>query len=259
MTAVFDDYGVAYDDETTTYDAVPPATGQPDSTPDALRLWQSTGPWADADTANGYQLLRWLAGPGSILQSIDDLCRDSAAGPGWSALLDPARCPTYALPWQGQFVGVRLPATLPDAEMRRRIAQESGFARGTPAAIQAAAAPYLRPGRSLTIVERTPDPYSLTVVVRDGDLLTLSYAELAAQYPTYADVADAFDTYADFSSNAPQLEAALQAAKPAGLVMTVQFVSGSIYDDLPGPYPTYDALAAAFPTYDDLTDWTPGS
>ena len=59
------------------------------------------------------------------LQAIDDIIRDTPYDPGYSILLDINRCPTYALPWLGQFVGVRFLMVQPDSVMRQRIQTES--------------------------------------------------------------------------------------------------------------------------------------
>jgi hypothetical protein len=223
------------------------------TTADALRLWQATGPIATWDEQNGSPLLAWLAGPGTVLQVLDDLCRDTPTGPGWSQVLDVTRCPTYALPWLGQFVGVRLPPTLADAAMRAAITAELGFGRGTVAALHTAAKPYLKPGGDIIVIERTPDAYSLTVQVDPGDLIGLTYAELAARYPTYDDVAAAFATYDDFTSSEDQLIAALHAAKPAGLRLTLVVVERDVIDGgapSPAEPDIYDARDISFPVTD---------
>jgi hypothetical protein len=224
------------------------------STPAAQRLLDLCGPVAEWDEAAGSPLLSWLEGPGQILQVLDDLVRDQPAtdgdgallpspslfpspsllpsggdagappAPGWSVILDINRCPTYALPWLGQLVGVRLAPTLPDAVMRQTIDGEQNFGRGTLAAMHAAAAPFLIDGGAITIIERTPDPYSFSVTVPSADLLDPSWSELAATYPTWSALAGAFAVWNDIGSTPEALEAALLAAKPAGLVMSLTVV-----------------------------------
>lgn len=225
MTVSYDDLQVTYDDPSTLYDESG-FTPVPSSSDDALRLWQTTGPVTEWDTDAGWPLLRWLSGPGQILQVLDDLCRDTDTDAGWSILLDVDRCPTYALPWLGQFVGVRLAASLPDAQMRDAIRNEQGFARGTVQALQTAAAPFLRPGATVTVTERTTDAYHFTVTVNSSDLLGLTYAEIASQFPTFTALAAAFPTFDDFSSSIDGLTTALAAAKPAGLVMSISVAEG---------------------------------
>ncbi len=58
--------------------------------------------------------------------------------PGWSQILDINRCPSYALPWLGQFVGVDLNKTpnLTYEQSVQKILSRSGFSRGTVSALQ---------------------------------------------------------------------------------------------------------------------------
>ena len=195
--------------------------------PDTLKLWQAFPQLVqDQDTANGYPWLTWLEGSGSILQTIDDLARDDASGnPGWSILLDVNRCPTAYLPWLAQCVGVRFTSTqISDAQQRAAIRTPTGFARGTPAAIIAAAAPFLASGFSVKLIERTPDPYSYTVQVPVAGLTGGTYGQLAVLYATYTALAAAFATYGAIAAQSAGIIAALQAANPVGLVQTITFV-----------------------------------
>jgi len=64
---------------------------------------------------------------------------DWFGAPGWSQAVDITRCPDYALPWLGQFVGAALPAN--DSQDRQQMVQEieqrAGFNRATTEAIVA--------------------------------------------------------------------------------------------------------------------------
>lgn len=64
---------------------------------------------------------------------------DYFGAPGWSQMLDINRCPDYALPWLGQFVGAGIQSTagLTRQSMVQRIEKRAGFNRATPAAIVA--------------------------------------------------------------------------------------------------------------------------
>lgn len=225
---------------------------------DALdRMWNAQGPAADLD-ADG-SLLAWLSGPAGILQVIDDLCRvDDEGNPPWSVLLDIDRCPTYALPWLGQFVGVRLPPSLPDAQMRQAIRAEQGWQRGTVAAIQAAAAPYLEPGRTARVEERTTDAYHLTVVLYDSWLIPDNLAYIAANYATLTSVEDAFPTLGDFPLTSDVVTAAILAAIPAGLIATVTIRDHDDLGDLI-PIGTLTDIEDTFPTLSDVALYEPGS
>ena len=112
--------------------SVPVVMGQ---APDTTALYNRIG-WAKYKDTTGV-LLRWLAGMGEMVQAIDSLCMaqndDGTIAPGWSQVLDINRCPTAALPWLGQFVGVSVDPSQRDDQQRYAIEQEHGFARGTPA------------------------------------------------------------------------------------------------------------------------------
>jgi len=58
--------------------------------------------------------------------------------PGWSQILDINRCPSYALPWLGQFIGVDLSKTpnLTYEQSVQKILSRPGFGRGTVPALQ---------------------------------------------------------------------------------------------------------------------------
>ena len=62
--------------------------------------------------------------------------------PGWSQILDINRCPSYALPWLGQFIGVDLSKTpnLTYEQSVQKILSRPGFSRGTLPSLQNALA-----------------------------------------------------------------------------------------------------------------------
>lgn len=64
------------------------------------------------------------------------------SAPGWSQILDINRCPEYALPWLGQFVGVDLSKTpgLTYEQAVQKILSRPGFSRGTTPSLQNALA-----------------------------------------------------------------------------------------------------------------------
>ena len=209
---------------------------------DTLRLWSFLPEFAQqldavGDGVNGsYQFLSWLEGAvagGSLyntsasgLQALDDLCRDDIS-PGWSKIMDVTRCPTYALPWLAQFVGVRFTGSTvnDDSAMRLAILQESNFSRGTAQAITASVQPFLSPTGRVNIIERSPDTYSFTVQVY-GAIGILTYSIVAQNYPTYPVLAAHYPLYSNMTglSGAPvAIAAAIQASTPAGLNSYVQF------------------------------------
>lgn len=206
---------------------------------DTIKLWGFLPPFAqENDAQTSYQFLRWLDGSGQQQQILDNLLRDGPSGQaGWSIILDVARCPTYALPWLGQFVGVRFtPAQLEsDSAMRAAIVAPGNFARGTVAALNAAIAPYLLPNGYITVIERfngtTADPYAIYINVTNLNG-ALTYGQLAAQYPWLTssggtpDVTDTFPAYNDFPTstyNETLATAVLQSALPGGLKLYTAF------------------------------------
>jgi len=209
------------------------------------------------DAGHGYPLLRFLDGIGRQLQVVDDLCRDTSGFPGWSMVLDPVRCPTAYLPWQGQFVGAAVDTTLTDAQQRAQITGEGGFARGTPAALVATAQRFLTGTKTVVLVERDGDPYTLTVNVYAAQVANQSYSSLSAADPTYAQLGAAFVSYTATIGPAAELLAALMVAKPGGLVLHVNVLSGETYGQLSTNYATYTALTAAFTTYAAMTNQAP--
>lgn len=218
----------------------------------------------DNDAAGGYQFLAWLNGwitegsdQGTLtytysydngvvlelpipltvnnnpiqsaagLQAIDDIIRDSPYNPGYSILLDIYRCPTYALPWFGQFVGVRFTTQqlLSDSAQRQAILAENSFARGTAATILAVANSFMLPGFTAILMERTAfigsafvnDPYAITITYPLDGVNALTYAQLFAENVNYAAVESNYATYGAMAGNQANLENGVLAAVPAGL------------------------------------------
>lgn len=179
--------------------------------------------WAQsADTAG--LLAGFMAGPAGIVQTLADLFTDSASGPGWSQICDVTRCPTDGLPWLAQFVGVRLPPGMPDAQARAAVQAESGWKRGTAAAIVAAAQQYVASGYTVVLAERTPDPYSFTLTIPAAGV-SGTYAALDAGFSTYTALDASQTSYAGFTSSGGEgaISAAVLASKPAGLLMHINY------------------------------------
>ena len=221
---------------TVPYAAPGPQVTPDTASPDTLELYGYLPELVqDADTQ--YTLLSWLEGICAQLQIIDDLCRDSEFGPGWSIVMDVGRCPNYALPWLAQFVGVNIPGSIrgtspsQDLAMRQTILAKNSFARGSLAGILNGILLILGAGSSVNIIERYPDPYSLTIQYTDADG-NLTYAELANQYPWYTNsggtpsVDGSFATYSAFPvPSVSTINAQIQQLIPGGLVATVQDVN----------------------------------
>jgi hypothetical protein len=148
------------------------------------------------------------------------------------------------------------------AEQRAQVAAKLGFARGTPAAILAAAQPYLGEGQEIKLHERVGgDAYVLGVSVFGYALIGASYAQLSAQYATYDDLGAAFTAYGVYSEGTAgnDLRRALMDAKPAGLLLEFTVATGAIYDEVTTRYGTYAGLSSRWLTYEDMTNAAPGT
>lgn len=150
------------------------------------------------------------------LDEVEDVVRGA---PGWSVALDPDTVPAAALEWLGQFAGVAVDDRLSTAGKRTQIQERPSARFGTPAAIKAAARPWLTAG-DITINERyTADPWRVEIVY-DADQVdsTLTYDELAAAYPTYDDIE--FGRYSYWNGSEDEMQSAVLAAVPADIVPT---------------------------------------
>lgn len=185
----------------------------------SLSSWNDTaGNWASYNTALGAMFEQ-------VFGIVSDQGSPDQAGytAGWSTLLDPDACPTWALPFCGMFVGVYVPPGTADATARSLIKAESGFQRGTAAAIISAAQRSLTGTQSVSLLERTPDPYSFVLTVRPEELLS-----------------------------AATLTASVNAVKPAGIVWTlVQTDTWNIFQ-MEASQGTLSALEANFLTVTGL-------
>jgi hypothetical protein len=205
--------------------SVPVVMGQAPATD---TLYSRLG-WAQYKDTTGV-LHQWLAGIGGMMQVVDSLARDGFdidgnPAPGWSQALDINRAPTFVLPWLGQFVGVRFDPSLRDDQQRYLIENAPGFARGTPAAIVAAANQYLLAGYTATLIERDTSPYHLAVSIPSvGVRGTSTCGSLVLEYATCSAVEGAFATCADLWNVDAEITAAIEAALPGGLVAVITYV-----------------------------------
>jgi len=202
----------------------PPANLTPDTF--AGRLYGMLAPVAQNDPSAGWSLLILCNTIGVPYQLVEDWVRDTAAGPGWSLLLDVARCPSEALGWLGQFVGVRLRAGDNDDANRNRIQSTDGFRRGTLAAMQGAVYPTLTGQKRLFLKER----------------------DSTAAAPDYAYHLTAI-TYSNETPDPTATQNALLAQKPGGIVLTYIVQAGQSYDQLRTRFASYAAVVAAYTDY----------
>lgn len=190
----------------------------------ADQLYDALAALASRDEALGWHLLHFCSAFGLPFQLIEDLGRDSDAGPGWSILLDIDRCPTWALGYLGQYRGVRLPAPEAfetaeayDLAMRERIRRADGVNRGRTDALRAMIERYLTGTKYVVLNERRGgDAYELGVLTRTSETADPALLERriredqkpgglrltfeTADLPTYQSHEIAYDTYADFEA-----------------------------------------------------------
>ena len=197
------------------------------------RLYGELVPLAYADTDGHLETL--CDAVGAMFEQAAQLAGPGPAGePGWSILLDVARCPGYALPWLGQFVGVNVDSTLDEAGQRQQIRAETGMARGTPASLVAAAQRYLTGTRAVILIERdaavcsTVPAYGLKVLTRTSE-----------------------------TTDTGVVLAALIAAKPAGIILEYDTVDGQTWKDVIDNYASWGDVITTYSTWQDVIDNTP--
>jgi hypothetical protein len=201
----------------------------PDASPFGDRLQERTRPLAPDDAAYGFAhaiLCEALSKPFLQVQEVFDPEGDL---PPVAPLLNPTLCPDWALPWLGQLVGVVIPTgTAPDTA-RSLITSVWGFRRGTRAAIEAAAGLYLTGTKTVYFRERDA-----------GSAYRLEVVTLTAETP-----------------NPAQTQAAILAAKPAGIVLSYRTVESWDYQEMTNQGGTYAQLKVKYATYRDLRDRHP--
>lgn len=200
-----------------------------------VRLYEELKPLAYGDGDPHWYLLNFLSAISELYQDVYDYASDTDDGPGWSVILDLDRAPLAAVPWLAQFIGAVPPARLvaeTDEEYLTRIREyvrgAEGFKRGTPAALKKAAQLHLTGNKNVFFLERDTSAYHLTIT-------TLTYE----------------------TPDAAVVNAALQAAKPGGLVLVHQTANGQLYFNLPLKHASYTIMNAAYATYAAIPNAAP--
>lgn len=192
------------------------------------------------DAENGFALAALVEAWSTVLGWVDDAARPEpgTGDPAWAQVLDPFRCPWWALRWCGQVYGVRLkpelgaferPAPALEAAWRAEIADRPAWRRGTPGSIVATARLFMTGDRRVTLRERydisnpsADSPYHLQVRVRAADVLPGQEAAL---------------------------EAAVRRQKPAGLVMHFEITDDRDWQNVDDQYGSWTAVET------DNADW----
>lgn len=201
----------------------------PDHTPTGARLRERTQPLAPDDVDYGYAHAYLCEAIGRMLAQLAEVFDPADDVPPLAPILDPDLCPEWALPWLAQLLGVTLPQGVPEDQARTMIKSVSGFKRGTPDALRAAAAYYLTGTQTVYFNERLAnDPYRLGVIT------------LVAETPDPA-----------------QVLAAIAAQKPGGIVLSYAAVAGQTYRAVLTEVDSYREARTTWASYRDMRDHLP--
>ena len=188
-------------------------------------LYEGTYPAAFADSDNANAWLAFCTALAELLDPIAEITRPDDGSDPWIVLASPMRCPSDWLNVLAQWAGVRRPDTMSEADLRALIASGGpGFTRGTKAAMIAAVRRFLPPGTPdflITFDERAGgDPYALSVF-----------------------------TYSFVPHDPVLVRAALEQAKPAGLVLDYEVRVGQTWGMLNDANSSWGDALARYPTW----------
>jgi hypothetical protein len=198
-------------------------------------LYEATAPIAYADRENAWAWATLMYALSELLDVVAEMVRDDAAGnPGWTALASPARCPEPWLRVLAQWAGIRRWDAMSAADLRELIGPRApGLWRGTRAAMIAAARRFLPPGMA--------DHYL--------------YFEERARI-TGDEAVDAYHlrvfTYSFIDHDPEQVRAALDAAKPAGLILTYEVRRGQSWAMLRQRGQTWAEVNESYASWHDV-------
>ena len=114
----------------------------------AYRIWATVPSFVkQMDRENGNILYYFVLANVMVLDQIASISQDNIGAlgtkdyknyptaPGWSQILDIDRCPSYALPWLAQFVGVEVDSTQTVQQTKDAMKERANSQRGTKATI----------------------------------------------------------------------------------------------------------------------------
>jgi hypothetical protein len=182
---------------------------RPTVSPVAERVYTALAPFTEQDEAYGWPLLRFCDALTVTAADVETFAADTDTAPGWSVLLDPTVAPARALPYLGQMVGVVVPAAADEATARAMVLARAGWGRGTPFSVLATVRLHLTGSKTASLTERDGSAYRVTVTV-----------------------------YALEVPDVDAVTAAFNAALPAGIVGTVEVLSGWTFAEAHTRYPT---------------------
>lgn len=196
----------------------------------AARIYEELTPITYGDAANGYALAHFVEAWTRPMLTIEEIVRDTDAGPGWSTVMNPSTAPEVFLNWLAQFVGVKIIPGESVVSTRARITAMDGLRRGGPESMRAAIQRTLTGTKTVIFNER------------QGGAWKLGIATFASETPNVTDTL-----------------AAILAQKPAGITLTYLTSTGPTYALVIVTYDTYLDVKNAFLTYNGLKNNLPGT
>lgn len=152
------------------------------------RLLDELGVAQPGDDQRGGPLRMIAGGVEAIFGRLGQVVFDTADGPGWTMLLDPDRCPSWALGWAAQFYGVqkRVRDAPDEATARALMTAPPALRRGGADAIRAAVAATLtsKDPAMVQVIPRAGGPNLITVRVRAADCPDPSASAAVAERDT---------------------------------------------------------------------------
>lgn len=198
----------------------------PPYSPLGERLRERTQPLAPDDDLYDYAHAKLCEGMMLPFGQLAELVDPPDPYVPWEILFNVNLCPYWALPWLGQVVGVRVPKTLSEADMRTMIESLGAFARGSPDALEAAAGFGLTGNKTVLFRERDA-----------GDAYRLEIVTLASETP-----------------DANLVHDLILSQKPGGIVLDFHTITGWDYQQMKTAYvgKVYSDVKTTYPTYADL-------
>lgn len=182
----------------------------------AQRIYEEIAPVTYADSDNDYALLHFIHAWTNSMMQLENIVRDTDAGPGWSSIMDPDTAPDMFLTFLSYMVGSVPVRGENPAQARLRIEGMTGIRRGSAQAMRAAAQRYLTGNKYVIFNERA-----------SGNAWHLEVRTLTSETP-----------------DEDQVRAELLLQKPAGVVMT--------YDTIDGV--EWNAIIAAYDSWQEVLD-----
>lgn len=198
-------------------------------------LYDAVTPLAYDDANQGWALRYYCGAAGLLIGDVYDWAMETDDYEGWSTIMDVDRAPEDALPWLGQFAGVRLISGLTEEQKRDWIRETEGFKRGTVGAITGAITPLLT-GQQTVIFRERYNPNDPTV--------DSAYHLM-------------INTYTSETPDDAAVLLALQRQKPAGIILHYEVVDGQDYQSLLDNHPLYSDVKGDYANYQSVRDNTP--